>query len=538
MAHFFSVQLKFSWMKFMHLKIIPVSLSSFVLDAVRWFAFFISALFIFHPSYSQTGDPIEIINADELQYSEVGGVALRKLLGNVQLQQKDVTLYCDQADFYFEENLVDAFGNVHIRQGDSINIYGEKLHYDGNLKTAKLNKKVKLTDSRMVLTTEELDYDLNTRVGFYLKGGTLVSEEAVLTSNHGYYYSNTADVFFKKEVKLTHPDYVLNTDTLKFNTASRTAYFVSPTTIHSDSFNVYCEGGYYNTQYDIAQFEKNARLDTRTQQLKADTIFFQRKSGYGYARSNIRWADTLNNILMRGNFAEYYENSDRIIATKNAVLIIVMDNDSMFITADTLYSYKDTIGNFRNLFAYHHVKIFKSDLQGVCDSIAFSYRDSVFRMFDQPILWVDDNQLSADTMRMYLRDQKLYKMDLLQAALAVNESDSGLYNQVQGKDMFGFFKDGQLERMEVEGNGESIYYAKDDSNAYIGVNKAICSNMTIYFSSDKKVDRIYFLTQPDATLYPLSQFPKEESRLKYFQWFIKRKPTSKEELLSPQLTPN
>jgi lipopolysaccharide assembly outer membrane protein LptD (OstA) len=169
-------------------------------------------------------------------------VPVRKLIGNVQLQQKEVTLYCDRADFYFEQNLVDAFGNVHIKQGDSLNIYSDTLHYDGNGKKAKLNHHVRLTDSRMVLTTDELDYDLNTRIAFYLKGGTLVNDKAVLTSNHGYYYARSADVFLKKDVKLTHPDYVLTTDTLKFNTATRIAYFVSPTVIHSDSFDCLLRG--------------------------------------------------------------------------------------------------------------------------------------------------------------------------------------------------------------------------------------------------------------------------------------------------------
>lgn len=485
-------------------------------------------------SFAQSGEPIEIINADELQYSESGGIGLRKLVGNVQLQQKDVTLFCDNADFFFDQNIVDAIGHVHIMQGDSIHLYGETLHYDGNSKQAKLKGKVKLTDSRMVLTTEELDYDLNNRVGYYLKGGTLLSDDAVLTSRNGYYYSATADMYFKKDVKLEHPEYVLKTDTLVFNTASRTAYFVSPTNIVSDSFNVYCEGGYYNTLYDISQFEKNARLHTATQQLSADTIFYQRKRGYGYARSNIRWADSLNKIMMRGNYAQYNERNDRILATSEALLIIIVNEDSMFVTADTLFSYKDSAAGYRNLSAFHHVKIFKSDMQGICDSIAFSYSDSVFRMFDQPVLWVDDNQLSADTIRMYLRGQQLHRMDLIQTALAVSESDSGLYNQVQGKDMYGYFEDGQLQRMEVIGNGESIYFAKDDSSSYIGVNKAICSNMMIYFSSDKSIDRIYFLTQPDATLYPLSQFPDEEATLKNFQWLLNKKPKSKEELLKPQ----
>ena len=234
---------------------------------------------------------------------------------------------------------------------------------------------------------------------------------------------------------------------------------------------------------------------------------------------------------MVGNYAQYFENSDRVIATKNAMIITVMDGDSLFITGDTLYSYKDTAGNYRNLFAYHHVKIFKSDLQGVCDSVDFSYKDSVFRLYYDPVLWVDDNQLSADTMRMLLKDEKLYKMDLVRNALVVNQTDSGLYNQIQGKDMHGYFDNGVLKRMEVQGNGESIYYAKDDSNAYIGVNKAICSNMVVYFTDDKQVDRIYFLTEPDAGLYPINQFPKEESKLKNFHWFISRKPKSKEDLV-------
>jgi hypothetical protein len=209
-----------------------------------------------------------------------------------------------------------------------------------------------------------------------------------------------------------------------------------------------------------------------------------------------------------------------------------MDGDSLYISADTLYSFKDTLGNYRNMFGYHHVKIFKSDLQGVCDSIAFSYRDSTFRLYYDPIIWVDQNQLSSDTMSMLLKNQKLYKMDLVQNALAVNESDSGLYNQVQGKNMYGYFDEGRLKRMEVEGNGESIYYAQDDSDAYIGVNKAICSNMVIYFTDDRKVDRIYFLTEPDAGLYPINQFPADESKLKNFKWFIERKHESKEDLLT------
>jgi len=483
------------------------------------------------PASQSSGEPIQIINADELQYSETGGVKLRKLTGNVQLKQNDVILFCNQADYFLDENVVDATGSVHIKQSDTINVYGDFLHYDGNTKKANLKGKVRLTDSHAVLTTDQLDYDLNTRVGNYFQGGKLVSDQAVLTSKRGYYFASTSDVYFKQNVLLKHPEYTLTTDTLKFNTLSKTAFFVSPTNIHSDSIDIYCEGGYYNTEFDIAQFEKNAVLKKPPQTLKADTIYYERLKGFGIARSNIHWADTGSKIFLQGNYAQYYENGDRVLATQHALLISVLDNDSMFMTGDTLSSYLDTSGNFRRLFAYHHVKIFKSDMQGVCDSVAFSFKDSTFRLFRNPVLWVDKNQLKADTINVFLRDNKIDKLNMIQNAFAANLADTGMYNQVKGRNMYGYFKDGNLDHMDVIGNGESIYYAEDDEGAFFGVNKAVCSNMVLYFDSTRGVQRIYFITEPDATLYPLSQFPKEESRLRNFVWLESLRPKSKEDLL-------
>lgn len=474
--------------------------------------------------------PINLINAEELEYSEQGGIKLRKLTGNVQLQQNDVTLYCDQANQFIEQNVVDATGNVRIRQSDTINVYGNLLHYDGNTKKANLNGNVRLTDGHVELSTEELDYDVNTRIATYLSGGKMITDSSVLTSRHGYFFANTSDMYFKRDVKLVHPDYTLTSDTLRFNTQSRTAYFVSPTFIHSDSFDVYCEGGYYNTQRDVAQFEKKAELKTNTQSLKADTIYYERLSGNGHARSNMQWADTASQVFLRGNYAEYNQHSGQFLATKHAMLITVIDQDSLFITADTLFSVKDSIGNFRRLFAFHHVKLFKSNMQGICDSVAFSFGDSTFRLHRKPVLWVDNNQLKADTIFMIMKNKKIDRMKMLQNAFAASLADSGMFNQARGKNMYGYFTNNELTRMEIAGNGESIYYAKDEHGGFIGVNKAVCSNMVLYFDTARKVDRIYFITQPDATLYPLSAFPAEESKLRNFVWLEALRPKSKEDL--------
>ena len=476
------------------------------------------------------GEPINIINADELEYSSLGGTRIRKLTGHVQLQQKDATLFCDQANYFLDQNTIDAIGNVRIKQGDTINVYGNSLHYDGNLRKANLTGNVKLTDSHVTLTTDQLDYDLNTRVASYNRNGKVLSDSSVLSSKWGYYNANTAEVFFKQQVELVDPKYKLTTDTLKFNAQNRIAYFVSPSFIHSDSMDVYCEGGYYNTARDIAQFEMNAVLTHPPQQLKADTIYYERDRGYGIARSRVNWADTSSKIFLRGSYATYYESGERLLATQKSVLISVIGDDSLYLTADTLRSFKEDSDKVRKLIAFHHVKMFKSDLQSVCDSASFSFRDSVFRLFGKPVLWVDNNQMKADTIQVHLRDQKVDKMNLLQNAFACSLADSGLFNQARGKNMFAFFSGGNLDHMQIVGNGESIYYAKDEAGGYIGVNKAVCSNMILYFDSTRQVSRIYFLTKPDATLFPLGEFPMEESRLRNFSWLDSLRPKSKDDL--------
>lgn len=214
------------------------------------------------------GELINIINADELEYSSLGGTRIRKLTGHVQLQQKDATLFCDQANYFLDQNTIDAIGHVRIKQGDTINVYGNSLHYDGNLRKANLTGNVKLTDSHVTLTTDQLDYDLNTRVASYNRNGKVLSDSSVLSSKRGYYNANTAEVFFKQQVELVDPKYKLTTDTLKFNAQNRIAYFVSPSFIHSDSMDVYCEGGITTPRATLRSLKRMQCLRIRPSSLK------------------------------------------------------------------------------------------------------------------------------------------------------------------------------------------------------------------------------------------------------------------------------
>lgn len=471
-------------------------------------------------AYPQTR--IQIINADLMEFNDFGDRKIRTLTGNVKLEQNGVYLACERADFDADANTVDAFGNVHIQQ-DTVDIYADKLFYNGNDRKAKLSGNVRLTDRKMTLRTTQLDYDMNSRTGYYNTGGELKSDTSVLTSKIGYYYAATRDVYFKKEVQLTNPSYKLTADTLRFNIGEKRAYFLGPTYIRSDSNHIYCERGYYDTEKEITQFSKHATLLNEEQQLRADSITYDKLTGMGYATGNVYWTDTIRRNSIKSSKAIYNEKFSSVLATGDPIFVDAADKDTMFLKADTLYSATIDSGGRRWFHAYHHVVIYKSTVRARCDSVYYSDADSTFRFYENPILWVDANQLTADTISMTSSNKQLKHFTMVKNALIVNMVDTLRFNQIQGKKMTGFFKDGDLHRLYVEGNGESIYYGEDDGKKLIGVNKAVCSNMMISIKEDK-VERITFLDKPTAVLYPPEDVPEEALKLKLFKWLLSDKP--------------
>ncbi len=468
------------------------------------------------------------MGADEFEFNDFGKVKMKTLTGNVKLQQDEVFLFCNKAILNEDDNSLEATGNVVIRQ-DTVEIQANHLFYDGKNRTALLTGNVKMTDSKFILKTSALDYNLNTKIATYTTGGILTSDTTVLTSEIGYYYSSTNDVYFKKDVVIISPQYSLSADTLRFNTNKRTAFFLGPTKIKTDSSIIFCEGGFYNTASDNAEFNTKTILINRTQILMADSIWFNNKTETGKTKGNINWKDTAQHLNILADRAWFNNSTNDILATGHTLFISKIGDDSLFMSADTLHSTKDLATEKRKFSAYHKVKIFKSDMQAICDSLYYSDVDSIFRLYQNPVLWMAGNQMKADTVRIRLKNHEVSKFELIKSSFMVSQVDSGLFNQAKGKNITGFFEKGKLHHMLIEGNGESVYYAQDDSSAFIGVNKIICNNMVIYTDSSK-VNRIKFLSKPNGTMYPINQAPKDELKLKKFIWLENIRPKNKEEL--------
>jgi lipopolysaccharide assembly outer membrane protein LptD (OstA) len=364
---------------------------------------FVLAIFSTLTLSAQKVTQVEVLNANVLEFVKIGNKQVRKLKGDCSFRQDNVYLYCDSALLYQETNSVDAFGHVRIQQGDSITLFGDFLHYEGNQRLARFNKNVRVLHNDMVLTTEVLTYDTRNRLATYPQGGKITNGENVLTSVFGYYYAATSDAFFKKDVVLTNPKYVMKSDTLKYNTQSKISTFFGPTTIRSDEDFLYSESGTYHTVSDIAQFTKNSYYESGSKKLSGDILYYDRKKGIGRATNNVTFTDTVQKIILKGNKADYNRNTETLVATNKAYVVVLVDQDSLFLSADTLRSTMDGEMKYRILYAYHDVRVFKTDLRMRCDSLVFTYKDSVMSCYRSPVLWSQNAQMTADFITMEMK---------------------------------------------------------------------------------------------------------------------------------------
>lgn len=491
-------------------------------------------LWFFAPIFSlaQEKKEVEIINADYLKFQEINGKKFTRLVGNVQLKQDAVYMWCDSATLDKETNSVEAWGHIHIQQ-DTVHAYSNVLHHDGNRKFSTLTGNARITDSKMTLYTNQLFYDIKNKTAFYLDSGTVVKDSTVITSYKGYYYNNTGDVYFNKEVKITDPNYTLKSDTLRYSVQTKVSTFYGNTEIVNKESRIYCNNGWFDSEKDISSFGKNTVVINSPQRIDADSIYYERFRGFGKAVSHFIWRDTSMGTEIHGNYGEFYDEQQYIIATQKPLLIYKMEKDSLFLTADTLKSHNQSITDSTKVFyAYHKVQMFMKDMQGVCDSLFYSFEDSTFRMYYKPVLWSSDIQLSGDTIYLLTKEKRAEKLSIYNAGFIISPSGKKYFDQIKGTNIYGYFTDNELSRLEIIGNAESLYFGKDDKDKYIGTNKALSSSIILHFK-EKKINRIVFIKKPEAVFTPMKLLSPELMQLKGFNWQIDRKPKSREELLMP-----
>ncbi len=653
--------------------------------------------------FAQKKTKITLINS---QHNTIDLKTNTSYLRKPVFKQDNAILSCDSAVFYEARNVFEAFRNVHINQADTVNIYSDRLTYDGNSKMAHLTSNVRLLDRESVLTTNILDYNMGAKISTYVEGGKIVSKDVTLTSKNGYYFSNSRDAYFRYNVVVVTPEVTIKSDTLRYNTLTNWTYFYGPTNIKGKDDNLYTENGAYNTKSEYAYFGKNNLYTQGSKSLKGDSLYYDGIAGYGKAVRNIVFVDTTDKTVLHGQLGYFYKADERTVVTRNAYIGMgtkdsikvneVMRPDSLWLGADTLETQmvlqqtltliprtvikKDnevgseevdstTVGKekrvkvndlppaarvsatntpapgkaaegeseskkaarkrkkeaqkkgeespspsapilntdslkaaevaktpldslrkvppdpldslkknatvagdsiaklpkgkvsdttkklvaakdsaklkpakilnpldtvkARIIKAYHNVRVYKSNLQARSDSLFYTSADSTLRWYNKPIMWAERSQQTGDTIYVQMKNNKLSAVEVFQTAFAVNvEKDSARFNQVKGKKMTGFFKDGKVNSMYVDGNAESIYFTKDEKGAYKEMNQTVSSRLKITFQNDEIADLVT-IRDAESAITPIAQL-KENVLLTGFIWKPELRPSSKRDITNPQ----
>lgn len=473
-----------------------------------------------------------LYRADMGYYDEEAFPGAQRLIGHVKFKQDNIVGYCDSAYLYEADNYIIAFGNpVRFVISDSVRLYGQRSTYDGDIRQASISGLVRLENGKSYLLTDSLFYDLNIDCGYYNTGGQIFNEDDTLTSVIGKYYTNTDDAYLHDDVLLRSSSYTMNCDSLRYNASSKVAYFISPTHLVSDENTIFAEQGLYNTQADISILHGNVQLIGEKQQLYADSLYYDKVLKFGRAWDNASFIDTANHLIVKGNYLEHHENGGTSIATDSNLLIYIDDNnDTLFLHCDTLKVDFDTASNPTLVRAYFHTKFQHKNLQGACDSMSYNVTDSLLMMYYNPVFWSENYQLSGDTVRFCIIDSIHSTIELCKSGFIVGGLfEDTEFNQIKGLKIKGFMEDKNLQRVDIIGNAECVYYIQEEDSTLIGVNTSITSEMRIYLDSNH-IRQIRYFDAPNGQVHPDEQLKDEDRKLQGFRWLDIYRPRKPEDL--------
>lgn len=457
------------------------------------------------------------------------------LYDGVRAEHEGMVLFADSALLNIKYNNFTAYDNVKIHLSDTSFIYGDDLYYDAETRIVDVyGDTVVFIDGATELRTAHLSFDRNSNVASYDTWGYTVSGDQSLKSREGYYFSNTKQMEIFRKVELCDSSMTLYTDTLYYNTDSKLASFVSPTNIYSDSADIYSEKGTYNTYTRYAVSNMASRIQSGVRILTCDSLFYDGRTQHGDAFGNVVIVDTVNRITCSGTIGVTDQHFGFSYVTDSALVVLIDENgDSLFMHADTVYAYSDTNDQFTSIQTYYHTKVYRFDLQGMCDSAYYSVADSMLTLYGSPVLWNDNYQCLSDTI-VLLHDAKGISQVLMRHNLFIAEwVDSSRFNQLKGRNGVLYFSGGKPSYGDVLGNAQMVYYITEEDSvgnyALIGVNVGVSSNMRIYFLNGK-MNRLLSYVNPDMHTYPVDQLPDEYYRLHGFGWFHNRRPKNRHDV--------
>ena len=478
-------------------------------------------------------------NADILKANEAISTDYQVLKGNVRFRRGDMYMFCDSAYFYPETSSLDAFGHVKMTQGDTLWVYSDVLHYYGDQGVAELRSNVRLENRSTTLLTDDLDYEINSNVSYYFNGGTIVDNRnnTELTSQYGRYELDTKQAEFSRDVHLVNDRYEMFTDLLDYNTLSHIAKISSETLIISDSNTINTTNGWYNTSADDATLYERSLITAKDgKTLVGDTVYYNRSRNFGEARGNVVITDPSNKVILDGGYGYHDDNAHYSYVTKKARAREFSQKDTIYLHADTLCTLINHVVNdsvndsVRVLRAFNQVRFYRSDVQGICDSLQLSEADTIINMYRHAVVWNLERQIFGDEINIHLNDSAADWATLPTGGFMAEHLGEIYYDQLSGKKMKAWFENKELRQLDVDGNVQVIMFPEEKDSTYIKMVNAESSHMRLNLKAKQEVDRITMWPEVSGTVTPLFLAKKADMYLPQFKWYDALRPKSPDDI--------
>lgn len=484
--------------------------------------------------------------ADKLTFNRNTGEY--KLIGNIHLVYQNNEIYCDSASYNKQKDLLKLYGSVHISKHDTLNLYCDSMHYNGIYQIGKLWGHVKVRDREYKITTDSLTFDSRRDQATFKHGGKIENSrrKEVITSTVGYFYPKSKNISLSKKVEYNSLSTKMTTDTIRFEYGTKRIHFFSPTNIYqTNKTTIYCERGWMNSETEECFIHQKAKITKPAKTLAADTLYSYELKGLSGAYGHIRYEDSDKGISFEGNKLYYSKKEKRSYLTKNSFISYKQKKDTLYVKADTLFLFHDSLDQIDYVKGYHHGKIYSSNLQGISDSLIYRKLDKRLTLHKSPYLWNKNAQINGTVIHLILKDSIIDHAEVENKANTITEIDSGVYyNQIGGKNMFAYFDmNNDLKKIDVIGNAQTIYFPEEtttkDSIIQItrkGMVRLYSSSIKVYLDSGN-FEKVTYSEQADGIMYPMEKINKEEQFINNFSWKPILRPKTKKEFFREEEKP-
>ena len=473
----------------------------------------------------------------------------------VVLFHQGARIESDRAFFYNADNFFKADGEVVFTQGDSLRMDCAYMEYNGQNQKAKAWGDVVLKRPDMTLRTDTLHMDRIAQEAYYNTPGRIEDQESTLTSNRGRYFMEEKKYRFQSRVHIDNPEYILDSDQLDYYTERDLAYLYGKSHIVGDTYDIECLRGFYDLNAQRGYFKREATIYYDGKIIQGDSLYFEDAREYAAATNNISITDPVNKSVITGHYGEIFKAKDSAIITRRALAMNIVEQDSLFIHADTLVATgpeKD-----RRLTGFYGVRIYKSDMSGVSDSLYFNENEGIIKLLKKPlsrrdqqvfteidfnrtnpVMWFGKSQMSGNEIQLFIepKNRTLDTLKILGRVFIIEKDslDRGGYNQIKGGFLKGNFKNGALERIDIDKNTEVLYYMyAEDTGELIGIDRTDCSSLNMWIENNA-IGSIQFNVQPSGNVFPEEDIEKNERRLEGFIWKEDQRPKNKDDLFDAE----